>query len=85
MLALMEVLRGMLVFRRVTAANVSTNKAQPQMDPRVSGLNAFFADVLAGLAEFDLVEVRTLFWHLSSKACSEGRMRLWICQALKVT
>jgi hypothetical protein len=63
--SLMEVLRSMLVFRRVTAAHVSTNQAQPQMDPGIASLGALFADVLTGLPNFNLVEVRA-FFHLSS-------------------
>jgi hypothetical protein len=40
------------------------------MDPGISSFNAFFTDVLASLADFNLVEVRA-FFHLSSDQ--------WLC------
>jgi hypothetical protein len=39
------------------------SKAQPQMNPRISHLHAFFANMRFGVFNFDLIEVRTLAFH----------------------
>lgn len=77
MLRLVEVFGSVLIFRGVTAADVPANQAQPQMDPRVSTLDALFADVLGGLAKLNLIEMCALFGHFSSSYrrrcnCSEN-------------
>ena len=51
----MKVLRGMLVFRIVAAAHVAAFEAQSQMYPGVASLNAFLADMRAGVGDLDLI------------------------------
>jgi hypothetical protein len=66
-LRLVEMLRSMLVLRRIATSNVSTNEAHAQMNPRVSHFDAFLANVSPGCSELDLVEVATFFRHRSSE------------------
>jgi hypothetical protein len=66
MLNFMEVLRGMFILRRVTAAHVPASQAEPQMYPGIAGFHALFAHVLAGLPDFDLVEMGALMSHILS-------------------
>lgn len=54
----MKVLGGVLILRGVTTAYVSTFKTQPQVYPSVPHLYAFFADVLVGGGDADLIQVR---------------------------
>src|SRR6478752_6651982 len=63
MLGAMIMLRRMLVLRRVTAAHVSAFQAQPQMDPRIAGLDAVFADIGLGGFKFDLLQVAAPLGH----------------------
>lgn len=65
MFGFLKVFRSVLVFRRVTAADVPTNQTKPQMDPGIASLSALFTDMLTGLPDFNLVEVRA-FFHLFS-------------------
>ena len=53
----MEVLRGMLVFRRIAAADMTTNKTHSKMDPTVSYLQTVLAAGSARLNVSDLVKV----------------------------
>ena len=62
----MKVLRGVLVFGRIAATNVPADEAQAQMHPAVPHLHALFTNMLAGLANFNLVEVCAFFWHRPS-------------------
>jgi precorrin-6B methylase 1 len=57
MLALMKVFCGVLVLGRITTANLSAFKAEPQMYPGISSLNAVFAHMRFGFCEFDPVEM----------------------------
>jgi len=59
MLAAPEVARGMLVLRGVTAAYVPAFQTHAQMHPRVALFHALFADMYAGMGEFDSVQVFT--------------------------
>jgi hypothetical protein len=59
MLGVMEMLGGVLVFRRIAAAHVPANQAQSQMDPGVSHLYALRTDMRFGGCDFDFVEVCT--------------------------
>jgi hypothetical protein len=56
-LGMMKMLGGVLVFRRITAADIAALQTQPQMNPGVAHLYAFFARVVAGAGELDLIEV----------------------------
>jgi hypothetical protein len=51
------VFRRVLVFRRIAAAHVPAGKAEPQVDPLVSGFHTIFADVLIGLGDSNLIFV----------------------------
>jgi hypothetical protein len=64
MLDPMEVFCRVLVLRRVTAANVPTLQAKPQMDPGVAELHAFRANVNTGMGDFNRIEVGAGFRHL---------------------
>jgi hypothetical protein len=66
MRGLMKVLGGVLVFRRVATACMSTNQAHAQVDPSVADLNAIFAYMLVRFSYFDLVKMRAYFCHKSS-------------------
>jgi hypothetical protein len=48
-----KVLRGVLVRGRVAAADVAARETHPQVDPRVAGLGAIFADRRSGPRDFD--------------------------------
>lgn len=61
MLAAVEVLRGVFILRRITAADMSAFQAQPQMDPGVSHFHAVFTNVLVGGCNADLIEMSALF------------------------
>jgi hypothetical protein len=60
----LEMLGGMLVFRRVTTAHVSAGEAQAKVNPGVAHLHAFFADVRFAGFDLDLIEVRTSVVHI---------------------
>src|ERR1051326_8998449 len=51
----MEMLARVLVLRRIATADMSTDKAEAQMDPGIADLHAIFADVLIGSGDFDLI------------------------------
>ncbi len=53
----MKMLGGVLVFRRVAAADVAALQTQPQMNPGVSHFRAFFANVGTCAGDFDLVDM----------------------------
>jgi hypothetical protein len=69
MLRFMEVLGGMLVLRRVAAANMAAYETQTQVNPRVAGLNAVLTDMFVGFSDFDLIKVGTLFRHRFLLGC----------------
>jgi hypothetical protein len=51
----MEVFRGVLIFRIIAAAYVPTFEAEPEMYPGVTSLNALFTHVSAGVGNSDLI------------------------------
>ncbi len=59
-----EVLGGVLVFRRVAAADVTAFQAKPQMDPGIAHLDALRTDVSLGLGNFDGLKMTTLLRHV---------------------
>jgi len=59
MLGLVEVFRGMFVFRRIAAANVAAAEALSQMDPGIAHLQAFFAASAARFHLSDFSQVGT--------------------------
>jgi hypothetical protein len=61
MFATVEVLRGMFIFRRITAADMPAFQAQPQMDPGASNFHAVFTNVTVGGCRVDLIEMSALF------------------------
>jgi hypothetical protein len=54
-----------LVFRRVATPNVSARQAHTQMDPRITELHAFFADMFGGLGHFDLIKMCASLRHIA--------------------
>ena len=60
MLRRMKVLRGVLVFGRIAAANMSATQAQPKMDLPVADLQAFFTALGMRFDRFDLIEMSAL-------------------------
>ena len=76
---LVEMLGRMLVLGRVAAPHVPTRQTQPQMNPCITCLNAFFANMLVGVLKLNLVEMGALIFHSSSKMMS-GQ-----CQVTPVT
>jgi hypothetical protein len=59
----MEVLGGMLVLRRIAAADLPALQAHAEVDPGISCLYALFTDVLIGVFDLDVVEVSALLRH----------------------
>jgi len=64
MLGLMEVLGGVLVLGRVTAANMTADEAFPQMNPGIAHLQALLAAFATG---FDLTN---FFYMRTSRLCA---------------
>jgi hypothetical protein len=62
-----EMLGRVLVLGRVAAPHVSTRQTESQMNPGITRLNAFFANMLVGVLKFNLVEMGALIFHGSSK------------------
>lgn len=59
----MEMLRRMLIFRRVTTAYMSTNQTFAQMHPGITGFQAFLAPLGARRHLSDLIEMPTGIGH----------------------
>jgi hypothetical protein len=55
MAGVMEVSGGMLIFRIIAAAYVPTFKAEAEMYPGITSLDALLADVNAGVGDLDLI------------------------------
>jgi hypothetical protein len=53
----MEMLRRVLVLRRIATAHVPALQTKPQMDPGIAGLDAILANVLVRFGELDLVNM----------------------------
>jgi hypothetical protein len=60
MLGVMEMLGGVLILRRVTAANMAAFETQPQMNPGVPCLHAILTNVLVGLRHVDFTRMFAL-------------------------
>jgi hypothetical protein len=60
----MKMFRGVLVFRAVAAAYMTTLQAQAQMHPGVARAQAVFTTVGAGRDVFDLIQMSTNFGHI---------------------
>lgn len=63
MLGGMEVLSGMLVLRRIAAADVTANLTHPQLYPAVANLEALFAPLRMGFYILNLINVRAFRLH----------------------
>jgi hypothetical protein len=61
MRALVKMLGGVLILRRITATHIPAHHAQAQMHPSVAHLHALFANPLARSLELDLIQVPTFF------------------------
>ena len=72
MFGFMKMLRGVFVFGRIAAANVSANHAEPQVNPRIAGFEALFAAICMWLDVLNLIHMRT-FAHVRCYYCGENR------------
>ena len=63
MLHVPEVRGGMFVFGRVTAADVTARETEPEMDPCISHLKAFFAPFAARRDFVNLIQVFAFLCH----------------------
>ena len=72
----LEVLGSVFVLRRVATPYVAAREAQAQVNPSVTHLHAFFADMLAGCLDFNLIEVCASVMHggVSQKALCSGQV-----------
>jgi len=66
MIDFVKVFGRVFILGRVAASHMAARQAEAQMYPRVPHLHAFFADMLLGLFDFDLIEVSTLTFHDAS-------------------
>ena len=62
----MKMFGGVLVRRRVAAADVATYHAQAQMHPGAADAQTVFTSIGAGRDFFDLIEVCTFVGHMIS-------------------
>src|SRR4029077_305955 len=69
----MEVLGGVLVLRRVAAADVAAGEAEPEVDPGVAHLQALLATPSVGFDVLDLIQVRT--WGRRHRFTSQVSLR----------
>lgn len=60
MLGVMEVLGGVLILRRVAAADVAAFQTKAQMNPGVAGLHAILTNVFVGLRHVDFIRMFAL-------------------------
>jgi len=60
----LKVLGSVFVLRRVATSHVPTSQAETQVDPGITHFHAFFAHMLAGVLDFDLVEMGALISHI---------------------
>lgn len=60
MFRFVKVLGRVLVLRRIATADLPTNKAHAEVNPRIAHLNALFTHMLVRCPYFDLIKVRTL-------------------------
>ena len=73
MVRLVEVLGGMFIFGRITAADVAAFHAQAQVNPGIADLDAIFADMFIGVLNFDLFDmIASLFHNLSFSGYLRG-------------
>ena len=64
MLGLVKMLGGVLVLRRVAAANMPTGQTEAQMHPAISGFQTVLTSIGARRDVTYLVEVATLLCHM---------------------
>jgi hypothetical protein len=60
MLGAVKMLGGMFILRGIAAAYMSAFQAHAQMNPRVTGFDAFLADVFVCAGYADLIQMCTL-------------------------
>jgi hypothetical protein len=57
MLHFPKVFGGVLVLGRITTTHMPARQTQPQMNPRIAHLDAFFANMFVGVLNFNLIEM----------------------------
>lgn len=80
-LALVEMPRGVPVFRRIATPDVAALEAQPQMNPRIPGSDTFFADALPCGGYPDLPEMWAFSGHAVLLYVDLGRVLTFIIRA----
>src|SRR5215470_17114482 len=65
----MEMLGGMLVLGRITAAHMTALQTHAEVYPGVTPLNTILADMLVGASELDSIEMRALRRHDRPPLC----------------
>jgi hypothetical protein len=65
-----KVFGRVLVLGRITTPYMPARQTQPQMHPRIPHLDALFANTLVGVLNFNLIEMRALILHGSSRMIS---------------
>jgi hypothetical protein len=66
MFAMVEVLRSVLILRRIAASNLAAQHAHSQMYPGIADFYALLTGVLVGCREFDFIQVLTFLCHFLS-------------------
>jgi hypothetical protein len=66
MLGVVKVLSRVLVFRRITTANVAALQAHAQMHPGIPGFDAIFAHTLVGFRKLHPIEMSAFSGHTAA-------------------
>ncbi len=66
MVIFVEMFGCVLVLRGIATTYMPADETKAQVNPAVAGLYAFFADVLAGGPDFNLIEVGASVVHFAS-------------------
>jgi hypothetical protein len=67
MLHFVKMLGRVPVLGRIAAPYMPARQTQSQMNPGIACFDAFFADMLVGALNLNLIEMRALILHGSSK------------------
>jgi hypothetical protein len=72
MRGILEMLGRVFVFRRIAAADVSADFAEPQMNPRIARFQAIFTAVRARRNQFDFAQMFAVIHFNFSKILTSG-------------
>ncbi len=68
----MEVLRGMLIFRRIATADMPASEAQAKVHPLIAPFETLLTTSGTWFYVLDLIEMRTVNHHFSPLRCCNG-------------